>query len=403
MLVKIMKQEATGTGKRWGILGLTYLAMLAYAIPYYAPAPVLPLIIEELKLWHAQAGLLMGLFALPGIAVCIPAGMLADRYGVKPVAVLSALVIALGSVIVALGYSFPVIVIGRILTGAGALTMSVVATKSVAQWFVRHELGIAMGIFNTGVPAGIILAFNGLGALGYTFGWHTSVWVSASVPVITLVGFLAVYSPPPSNPEGRDTKTTGLFLQLKGAGLPIWLVGLAWLWFNAASVSLLTFGTDYFISRNFSPAVAALLGSCYAAGYLVMSPVVGYLQHRGVAKEALLAIGGLGLAALVFAVPRVPSGAILLMLAAGIIGSFIPVPVFSLPTDMLKPEKLGMGFGIVSTSSILGALVGPYVVGLARDITGSYQAGFPLISVFALLCAATAIPIRILRGRAKRA
>ncbi len=65
--------------------------------------------------------------------------------------------------------------------------------------------------------------------------------------------------------------------------------------------------------------------------------------------------------------------------------SLVPAAIFALPPDVISPERLGLGFGIVATCLNVGMVVGPAIVGLARDVTGSYQASYVLMGGFSFL------------------
>jgi MFS-type transporter involved in bile tolerance (Atg22 family) len=69
----------------------------------------------------------------------------------------------------------------------------------------------------------------------------------------------------------------------------------------------------------------------------------------------------------------------------GVFSAMIPAPIYSLPPELLKSEHTGLGFGVLSTCSSAGLFVAPYLVGKARDFTGSYQWSFMLIALFFLL------------------
>ena len=69
----------------------------------------------------------------------------------------------------------------------------------------------------------------------------------------------------------------------------------------------------------------------------------------------------------------------------------MPAPVFSLVPKLLPPEKLGLGYGILSTCLNVGVLIGPLMVGLSYDRTLSYLSGFNLMAIFALSTAIIAI------------
>jgi len=56
-------------GYRWKILVMIYACMLSFAMVFQSIPPLLTLIRQEFNIGHAQAGLLMSLFALPGIFI----------------------------------------------------------------------------------------------------------------------------------------------------------------------------------------------------------------------------------------------------------------------------------------------------------------------------------------------
>jgi MFS family permease len=69
----------------------------------------------------------------------------------------------------------------------------------------------------------------------------------------------------------------------------------------------------------------------------------------------------------------------------GIFSAMIPAPIYSLPPEILKTENVGLGFGVISTCSSIGLFVAPYLVGKAKDFTGSYRSSFILIAFFSFL------------------
>ncbi len=77
-----------------------------------------------------------------------------------------------------------------------------------------------------------------------------------------------------------------------------------------------------------------------------------------------------------------------LFLCVGFTAALIPAPVFSLGAEVVNRERLGMGYGILSTLNNVGIFVGPQLVGLSRDATGSYRASFWLMALFAVFATA---------------
>ncbi len=386
---------------RWAILIEIYLCMLSYAVVFQSIPPVMSLIIDHFHLSHHGAGLLMSMFALPGIIVSLPAGMLTDRFGVKPVGIVTLMLTIIGTTLVATGQSFAMVLAGRIIAGTGAVTLVIISPQAIAQWFVGREMGIAMGIFNTAMPIGTIASLNAMPALASLYGWRSGIWMTLSFAVLTLVIFALFYRPPSQLHEGKPAADSAW--NVAEAGLPIWTVGAAWGLFNASIISLSTFAPDFMVGRGLGLASAGFDTSLVMAGSLFLSPVIGFFVDKTDGKEAFIAAGGVGMAVLLLLFPAGVTHFAVIMLGAGIMASFIPAPAFSLAADVVSPARLGMGYGILSLLSNLGIFVGPQLVGLARDATGSYGAGFLLMALFSLLGMVSIVPLWLRRARFRRA
>ncbi len=364
---------------RWAMLTILYLCILAYALVFQSIPPVLSLIIDDLNISHAQAGLLMSIFALPGIIISIPAGFLADHYGAKRIGIFSFLLMIGGTLILATGHTFPLLVLGRLIAGIGGITLALTCMRAVAQWFMNREIGLAMGLYTTGMPVGIIIALNALAAVGATWSWRSSIWVTVIVSCLALVAFALFFMPASTAPR------KGFFSGLGQTGLPIWLLGAAWGCFNAAAISLFTFAPDFMVRSGLDLRTAGFNTSLVMMAALVLNPLIGYLLDKVGHKEMFIGVGGLGMTLLLLQVPGGINWIVSLMVIIGVVQALIPPSVFSLVPDVVNTERLGLGLGIIYTINNLGMLIGPYIVGLSHDVTGSYQTGFRIMSFFAIL------------------
>ncbi|MGA0955652.1 MAG: MFS transporter, partial [Burkholderiaceae bacterium] len=75
----------------------------------------------------AAIGLAMGIYGLTQAFFQIPFGVASDRFGRKPVIVFGLLVFAAGSFLAAWADSLPLLILGRALQGAGAVSAAVSA------------------------------------------------------------------------------------------------------------------------------------------------------------------------------------------------------------------------------------------------------------------------------------
>jgi len=383
---------------RWVILVLAYLCMLGFAFPLQSLPPVLTLIIRELRLTHTEAGLLMSLFALPSIFFAILAGSVSDRWGPFKTGVISLVLVTVGMLIFAVSTSFLWLGFGRVVAGVGAATIAIVAPQIISQWFREHGPGTAMGIFNTAMPVGTIICFASFGRLAELLGWRIPMVITAMISTLALVSFLLLYRPSPNPskrvvPEKKEKAGRPLVILLK-IGLPIWLIGFCWMWFNAAVISFSSFAPDFFVSKGYSLAFAGFLASLLMWGSLVLSPVVGRLVDKVGNNDLFIAVGGIVLASAIYLVTR-STNFFFPMILMAIAVALVPAPVFSSPSRILEPKNLGLGFGILAMASGTGMFFGPYIAGFVRDKTGSYEMSFIFLSILALLTTVTALILRV--------
>lgn len=384
-------------GYRWVILTIVYLSILAFTFIFQSIPPILPLMISELQLTYAQSGLLMSLFALPGLFISLPGGFLSDRYPMRPLGAGCFLLMVGGILLVGLGKDLRVLWLGRVIAGIGGLTLSVLLPKLLSQWFQTKELGLAMGIFNTGVPLGSVICFGLFGKMGTLWGWRTPILLTGIYALITAILLLSFYQLP-SSQTLENGKREDLCQSLKEMGYPIWWVGVSWLWFNAALVSFTTFAPNFFFQKGYTIEQSGLLTGIPLLGSLFLSPLMGYLVDRFRHQEWLIGIGGIALSVLVLSF-NFGSSFLLLVTLMGIFSATIPAPIYSLPPELLKPDHLGLGFGVISTCSSIGLFIAPYLIGKTRDLTGSYGVSFAFISLFFLL---TVISIFFVHHRTKQ-
>jgi MFS family permease len=372
-----------GESYRWVILGIVYLSILAFTLIFQSIPPILPFILSELHLTYAQSGLLMSLFALPGIFVSLLGGFLVDRYGMRPLGTGCFLLMIGGTLLVGWGVNLQILGLGRIIAGIGGLTLSVFLPKLISQWFKEKELGLSMGIFNTGVPLGSVICFGLFGKMGNLWGWRVPILLTGIYLFITFILFLTLYrSPPP--PEMKQDKPLNIYKSLREMGFPIWWVGISWLWFNAAFISFATFAPNLFLQKGYTIEQSGFLIGIPLLGSLLFSAPIGYLVDRFKHQEWFIGMGAIALAILALFF-NFSSSFLLLVTLMGIFSAMIPAPIYSLPPEILKPKNLGLGFGVISTCSSIGLFVAPYLVGKTKDLTGSYSWIFILISLFSFL------------------
>jgi MFS family permease len=310
-----------------------------------------------------------------------------------------------GQVLFAAGHTMTILGAARVVSGIGAMTLMVLLPQVLSQWFVGAEIGLAMGIFNTAMPLGTILSLNVLSVMAAASGWRLSALAALLIPLAAFLLFMFFFSSPPRIASRGDEAQSmragreGLLRQTAASGWRIWLVGACWLLFNASIISLFTFTPTFLVGIGFSPERAGATASAVMWLPLALSPATGLLIDRIGGKRTMIASAGVALAVLIALIPGAARWMLALMLLIGVAQTLVPAPVMALAPDVVPRERLGVGFGIVSTSLNLGILIGPALVGWARDVTGSFSLSYALMSLLSLLIAFVVIGLRPYRRR----
>ncbi|KXB03868.1 hypothetical protein AKJ47_01570 [candidate division MSBL1 archaeon SCGC-AAA261G05] len=168
-------------GRKWLMLVVAFFSVFSFLFAMQSLPPVIPQIMEEFNVSHAETSLLMSLVALPVIFLSLPAGILTVKWGPKRVSGLGLILATFGALTTYLANSFLWLEIGRLILGIGGALVAVSAISIIPQWFSREELGKAMGIYAINMPIVTITALNLLPRIASGFGWRTSFLIATII------------------------------------------------------------------------------------------------------------------------------------------------------------------------------------------------------------------------------
>ena len=134
---------------------------------------IAPLIRENLGLSVTQAGSFLSAYYIGPVLISLPAGWLADRWGVRGAMVLGQALIAIGLFAAAAAPRFSFLLVILVLAGAGYGVLNPTTTKAGMAWFPPRQRATVVGLKQIGLPGG--------GALGAPVSprWR---WPSAGAP-----------------------------------------------------------------------------------------------------------------------------------------------------------------------------------------------------------------------------
>ncbi len=341
--------------------------------------PLLGVIEAELALTGAQTGLITSTYFALYVAMQIPAGLLGDRWGLKPVLVSTYLLA--GAALLLLGlipptYSLLLLLVGLHGLGAGAYYPAAYGIS--LQEIPSERRGFSAAIINSGQSLGLAL---GLALSGPIFLWLGSwrlpfVFLALPTALLALVFAALLRNTPPALPGQLPWGRTLAHPHLR-------LI-------NAANFCALygfwvavTWGSTFFQEeRGLGLETAGLYTAVIALAALPAGLLTGFFSDRMGRKR--LALYLFPLAALtVFLLGFIHSlHALLAALAAyGLCGKFAWDPIAIAWTGdhaAESPATMGAAVGIFNFSGMSSAVVAPLVSGLIRDLTGSLEGAFTL-------------------------
>ncbi|HZV54567.1 MAG TPA: MFS transporter [Rhodocyclaceae bacterium] len=156
----------------WAIWGLGSLVYLAAFFQRVAPAVMTEQLMAEFALGGAALGNLSAFYFYAYVAMQIPTGLLADRWGPRKLLASGTAVAALGGALFALAPTFGLAAAGRLLVGASVGVGFVSMLKLSSHWIAPSRFALVSGLLlMTGLIGGVFAGVP-LRLAVDVFGWR---------------------------------------------------------------------------------------------------------------------------------------------------------------------------------------------------------------------------------------
>jgi MFS family permease len=381
---------------RWGVLALVTAAHTLGAVSALAIAPLSPLLLVELGLTRAQVGLFLPALYLGGVAMSLPAGWLTDRLGARLTLVggqlLTALMIGLAAWSPGLAAMLPLFC----LAGLGWAVINPGTGRAILDTFPARERGLAMGVKQTGLTLGGVLASLTMPALALQYGWRVALAVAASASLLSATAVLGGLGHAPAAPSAVGAADRArmadigpflarpAFARLLACGLVL----------SVAQASVLAYFALFARERLGLSLVAAggLLAVAQVGGTIgrlawgaISDRVFGGRRRPGVVINSVLGAATY----LVFAsgVDLPGPMALVVALLAGV-GAFGWMGLYlALAAEVGGARYAGLLTGVAVSFAWSGVLVGPPLFGLMLQATGAYRWPWLLLALTSLAVA----------------
>ncbi len=212
MTASSRRRSAPALPRGFGALWVTVaLDLLGFGIIL----PILPLYATRFSAGPVAVGLLFSAYAIAQTVASPLWGRLSDRVGRKPVLVVTLAGSTLGSLLLGIAGSLPVLFLGRVVDGASGASVAV-ARSVVADVAAAGQRARLMGLLGAAFGVGFVLG-PALGAAAVLVGPRIPFFLAAGVAgVNTVVTLLRLPSPEPTVPVPRPRLSLADALRRRG-------------------------------------------------------------------------------------------------------------------------------------------------------------------------------------------
>ena len=401
--------EATGRSpRRWVILALVWLLYASNGIAIAYLSPLAEPVRDDLGISYTQMGFVLGVWQLVSIVTFYPLGSALDRFSVRRFLGIGIVLVLLSVVLRGLAVDFYTLLFTVAIYGIGGPIISVGAPKVVSLWFTGRERNLATGIYASAPVVGMIVALTTANSVvvPLTGSWRGASVVYGAVVLVAGALWLAFgRDAPKRQPEAAAAALrerpgrSGLASLFRVRNVAVALV-----------LSIVAFLVQHGLG-NWAPTLLHEKGtSLQAAGFLMAAATavggVGVFLvlaaarpgRRALAVAILLSVG----AATVLAMPSLSGGSLVTMIALANAVSMPMIPVLTLilmETEGVGQVRLGAAVGLLFAAAEIGGFLGPLLLGVGRDVTGSLGTG---LYVFGALMAASVGATLLFRERRQR-
>jgi ACS family hexuronate transporter-like MFS transporter len=389
---------------RWGILALIMAAQtMANVGPLGIPA-IAPLIRDSFGLSTAQAGSFLSAYYIGPSLMSLPAGRMADRWGVARIMVLGQIVIALGLFAIAASTSFILLSGLMVAAGAGYGMLNPTTAKAVIAWFPRRHRATVIGLKQVGLPFGGAVGALVMPPLALWVGWRSAVAFSASVIAVLAVVTWLLYRDPPGV-EAEASRRPGGSLAAVLRNRDLWLVATSTLVFAGMQTVWMAYLVLYLSDVVAMPLVTA-------ARFLVLAQVTGMVgrvvfgllsdRFFGGRRRIVLVLAGVGSTACSLAIAATgpdtsPWLLAILALLFGFVGIGWNGVQYTLMAELVGPRSVGTAVGLGLAVSSFGVTVCPPLFGALVEWAGGWT--LPWITLAGAMALALCLLIPVREGR----
>jgi len=364
---------------------------------------LLPEMLPSLGISKTEAGVIFASYFVAYTVFSPVLGLLADRYNVRVLLTLFAVILGAGAFLMTYSSSLVAASLFFALAGIGSSACWAPVIALAQRWVGTRRRGMVLAFIDVGSSLGIIVSSAAMPLLVAAYSWRMG-WVSLGVLAFLLaaINFLLVRSYPvdksslghPKLGQHTGEPLSVTYGRLLG-DIRFWLIGLSYLFIGFSILIPFAFLSTYAVQELMLPYEVAVrlitvIGIGAVVGKMVLGPfsdTVGRIRVMMLCT-VLIAVGSLGMA--------YNQGFLILILFTAIFGLGYGA-IWSLyaasASDYFSKESAGSIVGLWTLYLGVGSIISPIIAGWIADTTGTLAWSFILAMAAAVIALLLLLPV----------
>jgi len=370
-------------GHMWGVNFILPLLVVSLGV-------MLPVMKQDLDITPVQAGMLGSVFFIGSATTSLPASVWLSRYSPKMVTGIALFVAGILAFVQGWAPTYLVLLAARFLFTFAMVARIQAEVLLIQQWFAPRQVAlvvsVTVGVFACGQMVAVGLTPS---LITFLSGWRQ---VYYAVGVILLLGAVfwmfvgrdRVQLAPTDVPVTSPPSPLAILRRMKS----LWALAACPAGAALAWASVLTFWPTHALDKLSLPlSSVGVLMTLFPLGGTAASFLAGPISDRIRQRKIFILAPGILLPPIYVALFMVTSPVLagILLLVAGW-NAMVWVPIIrTIPFDLkLAPRETAVVVGLSMTIVPIGGAIGPPLVGLIEELSGSLQYGLLSVAVFPL-------------------
>ena len=374
----------------WVVMSLLWSMDIMTPLVFFSIGVLLPIWKEDLGVTPVQAGLLGSSGFLGFGMMALPASIWLTRYNPRLVVLVCTLGMAATVVAQAAATTVELLLLARfafVLLAVSRIQMQIIF---IQQWFQPRLYATVNSLDFSNRSAGQTLGTAAIPILVILLGGWRAIYLAIAILLVGSSLLWVLFGRERQRPqqEGGPPPQVGSPAGVLRRHKVLWLVAGSQMGAAMAFASFMTFFPTYAVDRLGLPlTTVGLLMGLFPLGAILGSLSSGPLSQWLGRRKPFVWVPGLVLPIIWMSLLRVDviPLVMLLLLVGGVCAMAVPPILSTIPLDMgLAPREVAVALGLMRTLFPLGATIGPLLVGLLAESTGSLTLGLTIVAPMAI-------------------